>query len=376
MKKLLLITIAALFCLTAISQTYPTFGPEKPVTISGLTFDAMEPFLSADGNYMFFNSLNDGVNTSLYYASRVNDTTFTLVAQVNGVNYPAPHLDAVASMDSLNNFYWVTTRNYPNTMDNFCHGAFNAGNVTDTGRVHGNFYIYSPGWLIMDATINHGGNLLYYCNAYFNNCNIPCWSTMGIAVKITDTTFAKLPSSDTNLQLVNDTNYINYAPAITKDELELYFTRVLRSNPSQSEICVAVRSNASANFSAPSVIYASALIPEGPTLTADKTKMYYHKKDGALYKLFLRYRTTITNIEETENEIVAVCPNPSNNIITITPALKNEDFFVDIYSLQGQKLLTSQKTTVIDISTLAPGVYTVVVKQKNKHWKNKIVKYQ
>lgn len=374
MRKLILTTIVIIVYSNTFSQTYPTFGSEKPITITGLTFDAMEPFLSTDGNYMFFNSLNDGVNTGLYYATRVNDTTFTYVGQVGGVNYPAPHLDAVASMDSLNNFYWVTTRNYPNTMDNFCHGTFNSGNVTDTGRVHGNVYIYSPGWLIMDAGINYSGNLLYYCNAYFSNCTIPCWSTLGIASKLNDSTFAKLPSSDVNLNLVNDTNYINYAPAITKDELELYYTRILRSNPTQSEICVSVRTNPTANFSAPSVIYSSTLIPEAPTLSTDKTRMYYHRHDGPLFKLFLRYRTSVTEIEETEDKKIVVYPNPSDNFITINRPLLNEEYCIEIYSSLGQKVFATQNSTVINISGFSPGTYTVILKQKNKSWNNKIIK--
>lgn len=188
MRKLFLLLSVIIICNGAYSQNYPTFGSEKPVTITGLSFDAMEPFLSSDGNYMFFNSLNDGINTGLYYATRVNDTTFTYVGEVGGVNYTAPHLDAVASIDSTNNFYWITTHNYPGTFDNLCHGSCTAGTVTDTGRVHGNFNIYTPGWLIMDAGINYSGNLLYYCNAYFNNCNIPCWATIGVASKGNDST--------------------------------------------------------------------------------------------------------------------------------------------------------------------------------------------
>ena len=37
----------------ATGQTYPSYGPEIQVTINGLSFDAMEPFISSDGNYLF-----------------------------------------------------------------------------------------------------------------------------------------------------------------------------------------------------------------------------------------------------------------------------------------------------------------------------------
>ena len=54
-----------------LKATRPTV-PEVPVTVAGLTFDAMEPFLSPDGITLFFNSLNAGGNTNLYQAE--NDT--------------------------------------------------------------------------------------------------------------------------------------------------------------------------------------------------------------------------------------------------------------------------------------------------------------
>ena len=71
----LLVIVNCVVSLFTFAQN-PIYGGEKTVTINGLTFDAMEPQLSTDGNALFFNSLNDGITTSLHYAARVNDTTF------------------------------------------------------------------------------------------------------------------------------------------------------------------------------------------------------------------------------------------------------------------------------------------------------------
>ena len=65
---------------------YPSFGPELEVSINGLTFDAMEPFIAANGNYLFFNNINDGADTKLFYATKVNDSTFTFVGELIGTN--------------------------------------------------------------------------------------------------------------------------------------------------------------------------------------------------------------------------------------------------------------------------------------------------
>ena len=175
--KILLPIIIVLHALMCSSQVHPSFGDEIDVTINGLGFDAMEPFISANGKYLFFNNLNDGINTKLFYAARVNDSTFNYIGELNGSNqFSPPQLGAVADMDKSNNFYWTSTRNYPSELDNLYHGKFNSGNVSDIGRVHGNFNKNIPGWLIMDHGISYDGQLLYYNNARFDNtnCQGPC----------------------------------------------------------------------------------------------------------------------------------------------------------------------------------------------------------
>ena len=319
--------IFSLFFIThaplAFSQTYPSFSLEKQVIINGLTFDAMEPFISPDGNYLFFNNLNDGINTKLFYANKVNDTTFNFVGQLIGANQTAPpHLDAVADLDSLNNFYWTSTRGYPAEFDNLFHGKLNAGNVMDIGRVRGDFYINTPGWLIMDHGISYDGQLLYFNNARFDgsNCAGPCETHIGVAQKVNDSTFNKLSNSDEILQNVNDANYIYYAPCITKDNLELYYTRYLKGTITSStlfEICVVVRNTSSDTFSVPHVLFSDVIanIIEAPTLTTDKQIMYYHKKIAGVHKIMIRYRQTITGLIQPIQYLptLTIIPNPMNN---------------------------------------------------------------
>ena len=214
-----------------VIQSAPSFGNEIDVTISGLSFDAMEPFISANGNYLFFNNLNDGINTKLFYATKVNDSTFTFVGELNGTNQTTPpHLDAVADMDLAGNFYWTSTRNYPVELDNFFRGTFSSGNVSDISRVHGDFNMNIPGWLIMDHGISLDGQFLYFNNARFddNNCQGVCETNIGVAQFVNDSTFNKLPNSAAILQNVNDANFIYYAPCISSDNLELYYTRYKR----------------------------------------------------------------------------------------------------------------------------------------------------
>ncbi|MBC7411869.1 MAG: T9SS type A sorting domain-containing protein [Bacteroidia bacterium] len=366
-----------------LAQTYPLFGTEIPITINGLTFDAMEPAISSNGNILFFNSLNDGITTSLHYAVKVNDSTFTYMGALTGANQTtSPRLDAVASMDSANNFYWVSLRDFPTQFDNFHHGIFNGNNVTTISRVRGDFYIYSSGWLIMDAAINYTGNMLYYCNAYFNptynGCGgLPCKARLGAALQINDTTFNKLTNTDAIFYNVNDTNYAVYAPHISKNELELYYTRFFKSNPTQTEICVAVRASVTDTFSFPSIIYASNLAPEGPTLTADNAKLYYHKKNAGLYKIVMRYNNTGTTAinKITKKERNFIVPNPSDAWVHINIPIVNNDYIIEIYSTLGQQLFNTSTTANIDITNFISGIYLLHIKQNNNVWTSKLIKY-
>jgi hypothetical protein len=279
---------------------YPSFGPEKMVTIDGLSFDAMEPFVSPDGNYLFFNNLNDGINTKLYYATKITDSTYFFIGELLGTNQTTPpHLDAVADMDLNGNFYWTSTRNYPIELNNLFKGVFSEGNVTNIARVQGDFNMYTPGWLVMDHGISLDGNFLYFNNARFDdvNCQGPCETQLGIARKNNDLSFTKLPNSTSILQNINNSNYIYYAPCISSDNLELYFTRYLKGKITPStffEICVSVRSDSSSQFSIPKVIFSDVIsnLIEAPTLSVDKKIIYYHKKNSNTHKIMMRYRNS------------------------------------------------------------------------------------
>lgn len=281
--------------------SFPSFGPEIAVKINGLSFDAMEPFVSPDGDYLFFNNLNDGIDTKLYYATKSNDSTFNFVGEIVGTNQQTPpYLDAVADMDLNGNFYWTSTRNYPAELDNLFHGTFNSGSVSDIERVRGDFNMNIPGWLVMDHGISLDGQFLYFSNARFDDttCLGACETTMGIAQKDDSSTFNTLPNSASILQNINDANYIYYAPCISSDNLELYYTRYLKGSITPStvfEICVAVRRDVQSEFSIPSVLFSETIsnLLEAPTLTVDKQVIYYHQKTADSHKIVMRYRNSL-----------------------------------------------------------------------------------
>jgi hypothetical protein len=362
----------------ATCQTYPMFGPEKVVAINGLIFDAMEPFISPNGKYLFFNNLNDGVNTKLYYASKVNDSTFTYIGELLGANQVTPpHLDAVADLDSLANFYWTSTRDYPVELNNLFHGTFSNGSISNIGRVKGDFNMNTPGWLVMDHDISLDGQFLYFNNTRFDDpsCQGPCETIIGIAQKVNDSTFNTLPNSSAILQTINDVNYKFYAPCISSDNLEIYYTRFPSgtiTSTTQFEICVAVRSSPIDNFSAPIVLFAESIgeLIEAPTLTVDKQIMYYHKKTANSHKIVMRLRTIATGVSEYQagNPNISIFPNPTVNGATIKFQRKGkyEVIVSDDLGRHIKSYVGGPEKLQIEIESLHEGLYFIQIFEESR----------
>ena len=278
---------------TKISYTNPV-----EITVNGFNDHMMEPFISPDGLTLFYNNENSGINTKLYYATRISDTEFEFKGEVNGANETQENqLNAVADIDAQQNFYWTSVRDFPAQLDNLHFGIYANGAVTNVGRVQGDFYVGQSNWLVMDHGISVDGQTLYYNNARFDDCgNIPCETIIGMATKTSTGNFQKITNSDVILATINDPAFIYYAPNITADNLELYYTRfktgAVDAN-SLVEMCVATRANVNDPFGAPKVLFdatvASGII-EAATLTTDKQLLYYHKKINGVHKILMRTR--------------------------------------------------------------------------------------
>lgn len=366
MKHTALIFILSCTFLTTIrSQNYPVYGPEIKVYISGCTTDAMEPFLSPDGNTLFYNSLNNGVDTKLYYATRVDDSTFTYAGEVNGANEPNnPQLNAVASMDTAGNFLWVSVRGYPFAFDNLHRADYSNGTCTNVGRMHGNFYIYAPNNIVMDAFLTYDGSQLIYCNAYIDTCQVPCDASLGIAARVNDTIYNTIPNSAYLMQHVNDTDYCVYAPQLSSDGLTLYFTRYLKGS-FNTEICVSVRPTVADTFSSPLVLISEfPNSPEAATINTAGTLMYYHKKANGVYAIYLRYRD-LTGIEEEEKQPLLVFPNPASGILNIAGATQDDE--ITIVNATGQVVLQQTGNSPVVTENFAEGIYFIhVLRGKDK----------
>ncbi|WP_297694799.1 hypothetical protein [uncultured Eudoraea sp.] len=261
-----------------------TFGNEQSVSVQGYDSDIMEPFLSRDGTILLFNNLNqDIVNTDLHWALKIDDTTFDYQGIIEGIN--TPDLEAVASMDLNNTLYYVYTGAYFETLDALYTGIFNTGMVQDSDVVSG-ISRDELGWINFDAEISADGNTLYFVDGRFEQTSYPLEANLVIAKK-TGNSFAREANSEAIFEAIN-TDHLEYAPALSQNELEIYFTRLtlpLGDNP-EAKIYLSQRSSTDEPFGSPQLISEISGFVEGATLNSDDTAIYYHKKVNDLFLLY------------------------------------------------------------------------------------------
>jgi hypothetical protein len=250
-----------------------SFTNLQAVTITGNRRDAMEPFLTRDGKVLFFNNSNaPTVDTNLFWATKVDDLTFQLQGEIGGVNGPA--LDAVASMDLSNNFYFVSTRSYDTTLSTLYRGDYSKGSVSGAEIVAG----VSPtrrGFVDFDQEISADGNTLYFTEGLFTGGNVPASSKVVIA-RHSDNGFVRDPQSKEILRTINSAGRLNYAACTSADELEIFFTRL---NGQEPVILIATRTSVAKPFGTAEKIPAITGFVEAPTISPDGRSLYFHRRN-------------------------------------------------------------------------------------------------
>jgi hypothetical protein len=276
-------------CKTANQSDIPlvteAFGPPTPVQVTGYSGHIMEPFISRDGSLLFFNNLNAAPeNTNLHWATKTNDSVFVYQGEIFGVN--TPELEGVPTMDTMGNFYFVSTRNYTSTLSTIYQGRFNNGTVADVWIAEG-LSLLQPGQLNFDVEISADGQTVYFVDGFFNGGTVPTKADLVMGRK-TNTGFERLPNSAALMQNVN-TDALEYAACISADQLELYFTRLSLPVTASSEPIILRSSRANVNeaFGPPEKIATITGFVEATTIAPDQRSLYYHKKENGLHVLYM-----------------------------------------------------------------------------------------
>ena len=260
----------------------PLQAVSQKVEIIGLTFDAMEPFISCDGNTLYFNNSNHPrANTNIYRAKRINDHQFRYEGEVWGINGAA--LDGVPSMDCQNQFYFISTRNYAQSFESIFTVDLSKREILV--REVKNLSRGKLGDLIFDAEISRDGNTLMAVDGIFNGPPFPRAADIFIAQKVANG-FQRAPNSQYIMRNINSRD-LEYAPSLSADKKILYFTRV-KNRLFRQEITIEMAKRESINsaFETPKVILKSDNIIEAPSISSDGKSLYYHKKIRGKFEIF------------------------------------------------------------------------------------------
>lgn len=305
MRKYLLSCFLFSVCFVAVAKkpivplVPEGFSNEQKVTIVGYDGNAQEPFISKDEKYLFFNSLNPELepNTSdIFYAEKIDDLTFEFKGEVQGVN--SEFVDATPTMDSNNNFYFVSTRDLQNLETTYV-GTFSNGVVSNVKKVNGTINLPNDGaWLNMGVKISGDGNTITVSNADFANFaenGYPTASDIRFAKKENDV--FNIPENEADiLQNINTDEFLEYAGDFSEDGLELFFSRLdLSSFPFRFKLCHAKRRNTRKPFETPTYIDIpfeedEFVLVEAPTLSADGKRLYYHKRVDGISSVYMLTR--------------------------------------------------------------------------------------
>jgi hypothetical protein len=262
------------------------FGNPTRIEIKGYMGDAMEPFISKDDSYLFFNNLNSPeVNTNIHLAEAVGENKFRYVGEVRGVNTDS--LEGVASMDSSGRFYFVSTRSYGDSKRTLYHGFFKDGGVSGVDLVQGDISRDKIPWLNMDAEISFDGRSLYFTENEFDLLRgLPKTSNIKVAVN-GNGEFKTLENSDYLLHNIN-TDALEYTPSISSDGLVIFFTRAkdLGSKDVELKIFGAKRNNVDEPFGPPKAISSITGFVEAPSISNDRNTLYYHKKEEGTHNIY------------------------------------------------------------------------------------------
>jgi hypothetical protein len=266
--------------------THGDFGAPERVTIQGYTGTAQDPWVTSDGKYLLFDTHADTSPDpssshpgEARYAKAIDYKTFTYVGRIQGMAAGDPTGQAAPVTDNAGNIYYLTGRYHDSQGISIAQGTFTDGVVTNIAPIKG---ISFPGGFNMSFSPSRDGKYMVFSD----NGKA---STLAIAKKNADGTFARLTNSAEIMKNITDQFSVAFAPQISNDYLELFFTAPPETTflPQRSSekiaIWVARRSSPTEPFGIAQPITTHGPndpIDSGPTesggLSPDGKHLYFH----------------------------------------------------------------------------------------------------
>jgi hypothetical protein len=242
----------------------------------------MEPFVSRDGRFLFFNTRNDpGVNTNILFAER-EGAGWRYRGELAGT--VSPELDGTPTMSAEGRFCFVSTRSYFKTLVTVYCGMFDGRQVLRVAPQAG-LAGAKVGLLTFDVDVSADGRTMIFAEGIFSGGAVPDAADLHLA-RWTGQGYVRDVGGDRLFARIN-TPDLEYAPALSADGLTLYFTRmsgfwIFRS----AQIHVARRAAVDQAFGTPELFTPADGFVEAATLTPDGAVLF-HKRVNDRFGLWV-----------------------------------------------------------------------------------------
>ena len=211
-----------------------------------------------------------------------DDFTWKYRGKVEGINTPA--LEGCPTMDRTGRMFFVSTRNYAETLCTIYTGQFKAGVVTGV-KVLDSISRKEAGIVNFDVDVSADGSTLVFVDSRFQPGHGSLDAVLVLARR-DGAKFVRDGGSDRILGSVNGAGLV-YAPTFSADTLALYFTRFdPQSAYKAPQIYRAVRRTPEAPFGPPVHLSGLGDYVEGSALSPDGTLLYFHRKAGDMFHLY------------------------------------------------------------------------------------------
>jgi|GEM_PF-1633673 len=271
-------------------QAVDNFTSPEIVQVSGYSDDLMEPLISKDGRFLLFNNSNSPEsNTHVHIAKREGPLRFTYLGLLPGALSKSK--DYAPAMTVSGKMFFTSLRLRPAKLDTILAGDFKDGKLSGVGPVPGAITSHLSLWLNMDCEVSADGKIMIISRARFApGGHVPKESDL-ILAELAGGGFGIAKESGNILGKIN-TGALEYAPCLSTDGLELFFTRAGeamvkgRSRGNRLAILYSRRGSNQVPFEAPRRIASISGFVEGPTLSADGRELFFHKRDGAKFRIY------------------------------------------------------------------------------------------
>lgn len=255
-----------------------TFHQPQPVTIRHFAGDAMEPFVTRDGEWLLFNTAAvTGANVDIHVARAIDSLDFEYVGPLTGASSFAA--DVTPTVDAQGRMYFVSMRQ--DRVGLTVHGArFANGRASSPGVVPG--MPQGPDIFVFDVEISADGETMYYSNGIYRGRSWPDEADLFIARRRGDA-FVRDPDSPRIFASINTDDALEYGAAISRDELEIFFTR---QRGKVTTIYHATRAGRGDPFGTPQRVGAITGYVESPSVSPDGRGIYYHELEGRRYGIY------------------------------------------------------------------------------------------